>query len=165
MEDLKTVIAPLVGEEKIKLACDLLGKDPKNYSHLDRGRMAMTGGNLLRLWVTKEPAALPRIAAAVATMVAARPADFDPKNPEKSVDPQQARLADLPAFVEYKVTDADVAKWEAQAAERDALATKPRLWAVATDSVLVQYCGRAYPVTHTIIADRKSNKGVTYITS
>jgi hypothetical protein len=42
------LVMAIDGELRMKLACDMLGKDPSAYAHLDKGRRSMTGANLLR---------------------------------------------------------------------------------------------------------------------
>lgn len=42
------LVMAIDGELRMKLACDMLGKDLAAYAHLDKGRRSMTGANLLR---------------------------------------------------------------------------------------------------------------------
>lgn len=42
------MVKPLGPDDAILVACDVLGKTPGDYAHLDNGRKKMTAGNLLR---------------------------------------------------------------------------------------------------------------------
>lgn len=42
------ILKPLEHTDAILLACDLLGKNPSSYAHLDNGRRKMCAGNMLR---------------------------------------------------------------------------------------------------------------------
>ncbi|WVR18114.1 hypothetical protein JXVLWARM_CDS_0063 [Burkholderia phage Bm1] len=42
------MVKPLQPNDAILVACDVLGKIPGDYAHLDNGRKKMTAGNLLR---------------------------------------------------------------------------------------------------------------------
>jgi len=154
MTDLKTIIADLVAEEKIQIACDLLGKEPKSYAHLDRGRKAMTGGNLLRLAVAKKPELMDAIKAATATIIAARPSDFNRESQEKSGGLQHDPASDL-SFPEY-FPEEDIAKWERQAEESEA-GPKPILWGVMTKESTTMYYGKPYPVMQVMHRERDQN--------
>ena len=159
MKELKVVIADLVAEEKVKIACDLLGKDPKKYAHLDRGRKAMTGGNLLRLAVAKKPELILEIEKAAATIIASRPSDFNRESPEKSDDPQHDPASAPSSFPEYTPTEEDVARWERHAEEREA-GPKPLLWGVMTKEFTMMYYGQAQPVMHVmhgVIQNKRNN--------
>ncbi|QRE00559.1 hypothetical protein [Burkholderia phage BCSR129] len=41
-------------DEKIALACKLIGMNPLAYQHLDNGRKSMTAGNMLRGWLKRD---------------------------------------------------------------------------------------------------------------
>lgn len=71
-DSLPNILADLLAEEKLTLACNILGKSESDYEHLDRGRKAMTGGNMLRNALKKDDALLARIAEEAARLVATR---------------------------------------------------------------------------------------------
>lgn len=131
MNELIELLAELVAEEKIALACDVLGKNINDYSHLDRGRQAMTGGNLLRNAIKKDESVLPRAIAAARAVIAARPADFKKESSEKrkSVShgtprPYAPPRDDKP---EWKTTDADFDRWEQAYFEDERLRAEGKL--------------------------------------
>ena len=46
--EVTALLNTLDGDARLLIACELLGKNPANYAHLDKGRRAMCGSNLLR---------------------------------------------------------------------------------------------------------------------
>lgn len=69
---LNNVLADLLAEEKLTLACRVLGKEETDYAHLDRGRKAMTGGNMLRNALKKDESLLVQIKKEAANLIATR---------------------------------------------------------------------------------------------
>lgn len=126
MNELIELLAELVAEEKIALACNVLGKNINDYSHLDRGRQAMTGGNLLRNAIKKQEDVLPRAVAAARAIVAARPSDFKKESSEK----RKSASHDTPprdSTPEWKPTDADFDRWEQAYFEDERLRAEGKL--------------------------------------
>lgn len=46
--EVTALVMAIDGDSRLLVACELLGKNPANYAHLDKGRRSMTGANLLR---------------------------------------------------------------------------------------------------------------------
>lgn len=68
-QSLTDILGALLAEEKLDLACRVLDKNQSDYEHLDRGRMAMTGGNMLRNALKKDESLLARIAEEAAAIM------------------------------------------------------------------------------------------------
>lgn len=112
MDELTELLAELLAEEKIRLACDVLGKDVNDYSHLDRGRQAMTGGNLLRNAIKKNGDILSLALPAARAIIASRPSDFKRESSGKRTGSSPRPLASPRTDAEWKTTDADLDRWE-----------------------------------------------------
>lgn len=59
------LVMSIDGDSRLLIACELLGKNPANYAHLDKGRRAMTGANLLRGAARKDSDFVSKVRAAV----------------------------------------------------------------------------------------------------
>lgn len=46
--EMTALLNTIDGDSRLLIACELLGKNPADYAHLDKGRRSMCGSNLLR---------------------------------------------------------------------------------------------------------------------
>lgn len=115
MEQFNDLMAELVAEEKLALACKVLNKNPSDYSHLDRGRQAMTGSNLLRNAIKKDGTLLPLVLDVGRGLVALRGPDFKKESSGKSPAAPRPHTGIDPT---WKTTDEDFERW-AKAYEED----------------------------------------------
>lgn len=80
----------LTVEDRLALACALLGKNITDYTHLDRGRQSMTANNMLRGAGRKDPDFVVKVQEAAKELAAAYPEGFDPI---KDTRPARAKKA------------------------------------------------------------------------
>ncbi len=59
------LVMSIDGDSRLMIACELLGKNPADYAHLDKGRRSMTGANLLRGAARKDPTFVNKVRSAV----------------------------------------------------------------------------------------------------
>lgn len=53
--EMTALLNTIDGDARLLVACELLGKNPADYNHLDKGRRSMCGSNLLRGAARKNP--------------------------------------------------------------------------------------------------------------
>lgn len=61
--EVTALVMSMDGDARLLVACRLLNKTPANYAHLDKGRRAMTGANLLRGAARRDPSFVAKLRA------------------------------------------------------------------------------------------------------
>lgn len=128
---LAEILSNLIAEEKIQLACSVLGKSVSDYQHLDRGRQAMTGGNLLRNALKKDTSLLSRVAEEAARLVA-MPGRLEPSTPKGESSgkrtTQPRPKADNPAHLDvWNFDEAELTRLEQVYLEEERLRKEGKL--------------------------------------
>lgn len=84
------LVMSIDGDNRLLIACELLGKNPADYAHLDKGRRSMTGANLLRGAARRDENFVSRVRAAVERNAIIEGRDVFTADDKKAVDDELA---------------------------------------------------------------------------